>query len=503
MISIREPLTPPATSLEAHPKILFSHPGYDDANNVLLKLLATDEVEGAARRGLHAQFALEACGIIAGNRWDGWLSISSDLDIAITEKIDAASILEGSSYYFHLPPKQGNLDDTYADAPYPITPTFREWSFPHNQLPKPWGLITNPDSNPHGPVLGRSFAASNLSLALQERDYSCRISGCREETQIAHLCPQKETDWWYANSMSRYNVGSANTPDNMSNALLLRTDLHIAFDKPRFVFVPKPSSDPEVPNFVIHLLDESAELHGLYHNRRLQPIRARIETFFARFAWSIFPLLDEFLTCGKRRRLLLMNEIEQDSDGFISSRKCAYFSRWRSRSPKKRKPNAEGANDNDAGSAAEEEQEHRPRKRCRLRSTSPPATCDSVTESISPGLDQDIYERRSSQSPPSTPNLLNPLQESIIPAILTENNAPLSESSSALAQLWLANERLRSDPQNKWKHERAWAEDVWNGNITLTEKTAKKWYEICGAEVHATDGEEGKVADGLGTENAA
>jgi hypothetical protein len=38
------------------------------------------------------------------------------------------------------------------------------------------------------------------------------------------------------------HLGSANALDDLSNALLLRTDLHIAFHKPKFVFVPKPSS---------------------------------------------------------------------------------------------------------------------------------------------------------------------------------------------------------------------------------------------------------------------
>jgi hypothetical protein len=499
MISIREPLTPPAAPPVVHPQILFRHPGYDDSNNVLLKLRATDSVAGGARHGLYAQFALEACGIIAGNRWDGWLSLSSALDIASTEKIDASSILEGRSYYFHLPPKQGDLDDTYANAPYPITPTFREWRFPHEKLPRAWNLIPDPDSTPYPQFLGRTYATSNLTFALRDRDLSCRISGYTEETQVAHLCPQKENDWWYANSMSTYNVGSETTPDDLSNVLLLRSDLHIAFDKPRFVFVPKPTSHPEVPNFVIHLLEESAELHSLYQNRRLQPIRAGIEMFFARFAWSIFPLLEGFLTNGERRRLVVREMIEFDSDGFISSERCAQFSTRRSRSPKKRKPIAETANDNDAASAAEEEQDYRPQKRRRLSSISPPATFYTVTQPTSPDLSQTLYESRSTWPLPGTSNLLDPPHETDIPANLAEDNVPLKDRASTLAQLWLANERLRSDPDKKWEDERVWAQQVWDGNTTLNERTAKKWYEICGAEFQATDDEAGKEPDGLST----
>jgi hypothetical protein len=57
------------------------------------------------------------------------------------------------------------------------------------------------------------------------------------------------------------------------------------------------------PQFVIHLVEASAELEFLYHNRALHSLYSIVETLFAR--WSIFPLLDAFLTCRERRRLLL------------------------------------------------------------------------------------------------------------------------------------------------------------------------------------------------------
>lgn len=163
-------------------------------------------------------------------------------------------------------------------------------------------------------------------------------------------------------------MGSANTLDDLSNALLLQSDLHVAFNKPKFVFVPKPSSNPKYPQVVTHLLEASAELEYMYHNRRLQSMRSSVQLPFARFAWTIFPLLDGFLTCQARRRLLLVHEIVEDSavnNGFVSWENCVQISRKRSRSPKKRRPDAEAANDHETGSALGEEEDSRPRKRKR------------------------------------------------------------------------------------------------------------------------------------------
>ena len=584
----REPPPPPTTPARiaiSNRQILFRHPWYDDSNNVLLKLFAPDP---AAGRGLYAQYALEACGIVAGNRWDGWLSESKDPAIAAiaVATIEPTSILQRSSYYFHLPPLQSDIDIGRANAPYPIVPTFREWRFPHDQLPDPWKRITPTDPDPTVP--DQSFATSNLTLALQTRDVSCCITGCREGTQVAHLCPQKEADWWYDNAMSRYNMGSANTPDDLSNALLLRTDLHIAFDKPKFVFVPKPSSDSEYPQLVTHLLEASAELEYLYHNRVLQSMRSSIQMLFVRFAWTIFPLLGGFLTCRERRRLLLVNEIVDgsvDGDGFVSWEKCTQFSRKRSRSPKKRRPDSEAANDHEVGCAVDEEEESRPRKRhrqhrhpgiqhaslgrdkfsihsdsrrrrrCRHRDaatqqpssdqdiyltdsesqprqcydhrqpnhTSPvqdvnysdpslnrhrpcaaspafpcttyqpiPPTQDSSQPPDSANSLSQSYAMRSAASPPhmpSTPDPPNPSHGNDAPTILFDTDATLADARSTLAQTWLAQERLRSDPHKHWEDEQAWAQDVWKGDVTLNEEGARRWLEICGGEFHVVEGE--------------
>lgn len=298
-----EPLAVPTRNETQNRQILFRHPGYADPTNVLFRLFTPDSGPNLTGSGLYAQYALEACGIVAGSRWDGWLSEAQEAGASAA--IDPTSILQKSSYYFHLPPARSDVDVGHPNAPYPIVPNFREWRFPHDRLPGLWTRTASAVCDSVAPE--QSFTTSNLTLALQARDVSCRMTGCREGAQVAHICPWEEAAWWYENGMARYNTGSAATLDDASNALLLRADLHIAFDKPKFVFVPKPSSDPEKPRLVTHLVEASAELEHWYHNRALHSVCSSIETLFARFAWTIFPLLDGFLVSRARRRLLLAN----------------------------------------------------------------------------------------------------------------------------------------------------------------------------------------------------
>ena len=108
---LSEPPAIPARAGTPNRQILFHHPGYDDSNNVLLKLFAPDLGQNSTGCGLYAQYALEACGIITGNRWEGWLSEVKDP--GASARINTTSILRKSSYYFHLPPLQRDIDADY------------------------------------------------------------------------------------------------------------------------------------------------------------------------------------------------------------------------------------------------------------------------------------------------------------------------------------------------------------------------------------------------------
>lgn len=339
-------IRPPSVSSIPQPPsrffIFFRHPGYDDSTNVLFKLHASDtatacirdgEPARPSRPGLYAQLALDACAIVADNRTDGWLSTDRDPELARNNRVAAGSTLHARSYYFHLEDIDGS------DLPYPIVPSFREWRFPHDRLPAHWAQLSSSSNT----TSNATFTPSNLTAALTVRDGCCRITGHKEELQVAHIVPRVELDWWQANDMARYNNGQGSSLDDTANVMLLRADLHIAFDKPRFVFVPKPSDGRGI-RLVFHLLGSSDEYEHHHHNRELYESKVSADLLFARFAWTLFPLLGAFLSCKEERRLILRIAAHNQmlSRGFFSAADCERFSqpasRKRSQSPRKRKP---------------------------------------------------------------------------------------------------------------------------------------------------------------------
>lgn len=516
MTLIREPsqLSPPLISTEIYSchYILLRHPGYDDSNNVLLRLLASDIAPDSRVRGLYAGYALDACGIIAGNRWEGWLSEAKEHNASA--RIDPTSILQKSSYYFHLPPQQGELDASHPEIPYPIVPTFYKWRFPHDHLPYLWRQMASAECSSAAPK--KSFAASNLSAALQARDVSCRITDCSEVTQVAHICPQKEFHWWTENGMARYNVSLTPTLDDTSNALLLRADLHFLLDNAKFVFVPKPSFESGNPRLVTHLIEASAELEHLYHNRALHPVGSRVENIFARFAFSVFPQLTPFLTY-QRRRLLLSNEDANflDDDGFVPWDRCAEFFKKPPRSPKKRKPGAETGTDPNKGFSVGADGECRPAKRHQFKrlisrhrflgqddesissDTSDQTSGSEDALPLSTHPDREFCRGSDSSTPASSKSVTTLAVQSPSSPLGSDDSehdhqlrpsgsftcTDPSLDSSTLANEWLARERLRSDTHNKWDEEKSWAKEVWKGKILLNGEKARKFFEICGVEV--------------------
>lgn len=105
----------------------IKHPGYPDhfEQNVLMVLYAFDRQGG----GLHYGTALVACGLVAGNVWNGYFTL--DRDSPRLELRDDDILLE-KSYYFHVP--SSNSDP----HKYAIYPSFEHWAFPHDHLPPAW-----------------------------------------------------------------------------------------------------------------------------------------------------------------------------------------------------------------------------------------------------------------------------------------------------------------------------------------------------------------------------
>ena len=65
---------PPSISVNPHHQIRFRHPHYPDSSNVLLALFAPDSPAGGIEYGV----AHATCGVISGNRWEGWFTTTID-----------------------------------------------------------------------------------------------------------------------------------------------------------------------------------------------------------------------------------------------------------------------------------------------------------------------------------------------------------------------------------------------------------------------------------------
>lgn len=318
---MRPPVVPQYIEDEVHGfsinpkhKVIIRHPGYANDGDILLTLPAFDRSSG----GLHYDTAKVACGIIAGNRWDGYFARDNegeDTDLGHTSD----GILPVGVYYFHFKDRDGLLrirslaanallmfcSTGSVEKNYPIVPSFSQWTFPHAKLPSEWESISSSSSNPP-PTYSRSDTTTALVIRYEGL---CRMSFHSEACEKAHLCPVSENDWFHAQNMQNYIEDSRKTGDmavyDVNNMIPLRADLHKSFDDRKFVFVPK---DREL---VVHMLWPSSELSQLYQNSRLHPMDSvPREYLFTRFAWALFPMLEGFLQ-GNEERLLLSTSVRE------------------------------------------------------------------------------------------------------------------------------------------------------------------------------------------------
>lgn len=138
-------------------------------------------------------------------------------------------------------------------------------------------------------------------------------------------------------------LDSDNLLRDLSNAVLLRSDIHTAFDQRKFVFFPK---SPE--GFVLHMLEPTPDIGQLYHNTRVDIPQCSLEFLFARFAWSIFPSLAGFLSRPSTSRLVARlnadgeRVVEEVTNPLLLGRKATAS---RSNSPTKRSRVATDLND--------------------------------------------------------------------------------------------------------------------------------------------------------------
>ncbi|KAI7288375.1 hypothetical protein KC343_g571 [Hortaea werneckii] len=267
--------------------ISFHHPGYGDfGDNVLIKLLAPDGKRG----GITQEFALDACAVLACNRFDGYFT-----EHGSTQRVvPSDGIIPPGDYDFHVP---GEIEG----EPYPVGASFFDWQFPHDAIPDRWQYLPSPG------FLSTSNIR-NITATLAQRDRICRVSAHQEMLQEAHVVPEQEEIWFTSNGMRRYTVeGPRHGPEllnNVENRLLLRSDLHMLWGLRSFVFFPKGPQH----EMVVHVTQSSEELLELYHNRKTQPLFARHEFLFARFAWALFPFIRSFLYAGQSRTVSVRGE---------------------------------------------------------------------------------------------------------------------------------------------------------------------------------------------------
>jgi hypothetical protein len=76
--------------------VTFRHPGHPDEHNIIVVLPALDDAQG----GIHHETALIACAVVAGNRWNGFLSGDRTGSGVLTPR---DGVLRGKEYYFRLP----------------------------------------------------------------------------------------------------------------------------------------------------------------------------------------------------------------------------------------------------------------------------------------------------------------------------------------------------------------------------------------------------------------
>ncbi|KAL9597960.1 MAG: hypothetical protein Q9219_004791 [cf. Caloplaca sp. 3 TL-2023] len=531
--------------------ICFRHPAIPRAEgNLLFVLDGHDNADGL----LHHETAWLACAIVAGNRWDGYLA-TSPAGPAIDVPKDG--LLGEENYYFIVPhPDEGssyqpsNQLRTPHEIPtiggsasfpaqvqqqtqtqssvyfYPIVPNFREWSFPNDKLPGSWSSLTK----------RRSATVASTTDAARLRDQSCRMTEAVEETDIAHIVPLAEETWFDNNDMIRYGNkhGSHNRGiDDSANTMLLRADLHRAFDKRRFTFLPKKELA-----LVTHVF-ESESLRSFHHNVELNTTYIAPEYFFARFAWTIFPSVKQFLRRNRDRFLLVQDKPQwadpyqcleyadpsKDKSESASPRKGSprKSSPTKGRSPSKRpweemEAQAPNQDDGQKSQASGQGLRNMSLKRRRRQgntvspfSTSAPAL--PLPQSKSSGLPDgtEALGEPEARSFTLAPSHSLPISQAHhldqVATTITTTHPEASINASTLdsphpstdeddGQCWMTNrelraltasqllqERKRSDPHGHWEKEEAWLDGILRNGGALDRSEIKRWQYINGEEV--------------------
>lgn len=373
------------------PKVRIKHPGYNAPTDILITLNAVDLLPGDAVAsgelsfGLHHGTVLTICAIIANNAFDVYLTYDREGTRHVDQHGQPDSILPAGTYWAQVPqptstPTEAGQQDSPeptsaaqepdADAvatPYPIVPDFQNWRFPHGQVPPPWLKDHEPPSlQDPSPETSDWRQASETVQALQSGMDSCAISAYCCGLQKTHIVHPSAVDWFNRNDMRKYAANQETSQNDhpfndASNLIDLRADLRKVFDSHCLNIVPKPvsikpsrSASASTSNsssgtaessqaaryaLTIHVMGvgPSIQLIPLYHNQALcfrkngnestRKYQHSREFLFARFAWSIFPLVRGFLG-GRRRLLAIRVDGQQANTSAAAPNPHGYDYRW-------------------------------------------------------------------------------------------------------------------------------------------------------------------------------
>ncbi|KAK9477690.1 hypothetical protein V1514DRAFT_320817 [Lipomyces japonicus] len=173
--------------------VYIHHPGCDEKTDLLFRLYAPDYISG----GIHFSLLMDACAIFANNRNDGWLA--TDRGGLNRVKPQPEDVLASGHYWYHLPRKGRQ------SAKWPVVTCFEDWKFP-SVMPSLWAKVPEPD---HFYI------------------------------HVAHIITPAESEWFFRNRMSRWNydylLPAESLLEDQGNLMLLRSDVHAAFDNHAFV----------------------------------------------------------------------------------------------------------------------------------------------------------------------------------------------------------------------------------------------------------------------------
>ncbi|KLU91848.1 hypothetical protein MAPG_10797 [Magnaporthiopsis poae ATCC 64411] len=265
---------PPALVDGAGRLVWFAHPGYEDTPD-FLSLPRVDD------GGVCYDTAIVACGLLACNMYDGFLSTDKAGEDVVERPADDV-LRDHDRYYYQLRLPPG------AD-PYPLVTSFADWSFPHRNLPGPWAnlqLRTNPDLRP--------------TTVTSHRRGVCAVTNCSFSLDVAQCVPYDEQEWWELNGMNAYVDRLALSPlhpqNSYANLLVLRADVGRALNRRHLCFAPKlvevgnNDNDKEI-RLLVHVAIPSldGQLAGFWHNREVHALPPGVskECLFARFAYTI------------------------------------------------------------------------------------------------------------------------------------------------------------------------------------------------------------------------